>query len=52
MKDGKRKIGRSFIHMRYFALESRLVAYYKRMPQDDVVPIKTLVIDGNCRVED
>ncbi|XP_077234809.1 protein ENHANCED DISEASE RESISTANCE 2-like isoform X2 [Tasmannia lanceolata] len=49
---GRRKIGRSFIHMRYFVLESRLLAYYKKKPQDNVVPIKTLVIDGNCRVED
>nr|XP_043635237.1 protein ENHANCED DISEASE RESISTANCE 2-like isoform X2 [Erigeron canadensis] len=49
---GRRKIGRSFIHMRYFVLESRLLAYYKRKPQDNVVPIQTLVIDGNCRVED
>lgn len=49
---GRRKIGRSFIHMRYFVLESRLLAYYKRKPQDNVVPIKTLLIDGNCRVED
>ncbi|XP_059641226.1 protein ENHANCED DISEASE RESISTANCE 2 [Cornus florida] len=49
---GRRRIGRSFIHMRYFVLESRLLAYYKRKPQDNVVPIKTLLIDGNCRVED
>ncbi|KAJ4951591.1 hypothetical protein NE237_028423 [Protea cynaroides] len=49
---GRRKIGRSFIHMRYFVLESRLLAYYKKKPQDNVVPIKTLLIDGNCRVED
>ncbi|CAA0812055.1 Protein ENHANCED DISEASE RESISTANCE 2 [Striga hermonthica] len=49
---GRRKIGRSFIHMRYFVLESRLLAYYKKKPQDNVVPTKTLVIDGNCRVED
>ncbi|XP_071701234.1 protein ENHANCED DISEASE RESISTANCE 2-like [Rutidosis leptorrhynchoides] len=49
---GRRKIGRSFIHMRYFVLESRLLAYYKRKPQDNVVPIQTLVLDGNCRVED
>ncbi|KAG5540337.1 hypothetical protein RHGRI_020537 [Rhododendron griersonianum] len=49
---GRRKIGRSFIHMRYFVLESRLLAYYKRKPQDNVVPIKTFLIDGNCRVED
>ncbi|XP_075640849.1 protein ENHANCED DISEASE RESISTANCE 2 isoform X2 [Castanea sativa] len=49
---GRRKIGRSFIHMRYFVLESRLLAYYKRKPQDNQVPIKTMVIDGNCRVED
>ncbi|KAF7139653.1 hypothetical protein RHSIM_Rhsim07G0137200 [Rhododendron simsii] len=49
---GRRKIGRSFIHMRYFVLESRLLAYYKKKPQDNVVPIKTFLIDGNCRVED
>ncbi|RVW89525.1 Protein enhanced disease resistance 2-like [Vitis vinifera] len=49
---GRRKIGRSYIHMRYFVLESRLLAYYKRKPQHNVVPIKTLLIDGNCRVED
>lgn len=33
-------------------LESRLLAYYKKKPQDNQVPIKTLLIDGNCRVED
>ncbi|KAL6008578.1 hypothetical protein ACLOJK_034092 [Asimina triloba] len=49
---GRRKIGRSYIHMRFFVLEPRLLAYYKKKPQDNVVPIKTLVIDGNCRVED
>ncbi|GER30302.1 enhanced disease resistance 2 [Striga asiatica] len=49
---GRRKIGRSFIHMRYFVLESRLLAYYKKKPQGNVVPVNTLVIDGNCRVED
>ncbi|TYH97295.1 hypothetical protein ES332_A12G233900v1 [Gossypium tomentosum] len=49
---GRRKIGRSFIHMRYFVLENRLLAYYKRKPQDSQVPIKTLLIDGNYRVED
>ncbi|XP_056686970.1 protein ENHANCED DISEASE RESISTANCE 2 isoform X2 [Spinacia oleracea] len=49
---GRRKIGRSFIHMRYFVLEPRLLAYYKKKPQDNQVPVKTLVIDGNCRVED
>ncbi|XP_021289036.1 protein ENHANCED DISEASE RESISTANCE 2 [Herrania umbratica] len=49
---GRRKIGRSFIHMRYFVLETRVLAYYKRKPQDNQVPIKTLLMDGNCRVED
>lgn len=34
---GRRKIGRSFIHMRYFVLENRLLAYYKKKPQDNVV---------------
>ncbi|CAK7356013.1 unnamed protein product [Dovyalis caffra] len=38
--------------MRYFVLEPRLLAYYKKKPQDNRVPIKTLLIDGNCRVED
>ncbi|KMZ58511.1 hypothetical protein ZOSMA_76G00670 [Zostera marina] len=49
---GRRKIGRSFIHMRYFILEYRLLSYYKKKPQDNDVPLKTLLIDGNCRVED
>ncbi|KAG0452946.1 hypothetical protein HPP92_025340 [Vanilla planifolia] len=49
---GRRKIGRSFIHMRYFVLETRVLAYYKRKPRDNMVPIKSLFIDGNCRVED
>ncbi|XP_019156047.1 PREDICTED: protein ENHANCED DISEASE RESISTANCE 2-like isoform X2 [Ipomoea nil] len=50
---GRRKIVRSYIHRRYFVLESRLLAYYKRKPEsNNVVPVKTLVIDGNCRVED
>ncbi|KAL1569221.1 Protein ENHANCED DISEASE RESISTANCE 2 [Salvia divinorum] len=48
----RRKIGRSYFHMRYFVLESRFLAYYKKKPQDGVVPVKTLLIDGNCRVED
>lgn len=34
---GRRKIGRSFIHMRYFVLETRVLAYYKRKPQDNMV---------------
>ncbi|KAK4486308.1 hypothetical protein RD792_008979 [Penstemon davidsonii] len=34
---GRRKIGRSFIHMRYFVLESRLLAYYKKKPQENVM---------------
>ncbi|KAL4554366.1 hypothetical protein LXL04_039503 [Taraxacum kok-saghyz] len=45
-------LGCLLIHMRFFVLESRLLAYYKRQPQDNMVPIKTLVIDGNCRAED
>ncbi|EPS70711.1 hypothetical protein M569_04048, partial [Genlisea aurea] len=49
---GRRKIGRSFMHMRYFVLEPRLLAYYKKKPQENVVPCKSLLIDGNCRVED
>ncbi|KAI4343307.1 hypothetical protein MLD38_027829 [Melastoma candidum] len=49
---GRRRIVRSYIHMRYFVLEHRLLAYYKKKPLDNQVPIKTLLIDGNCRVED
>ncbi|CAA7406505.1 unnamed protein product [Spirodela intermedia] len=49
---GRRKIGRSFIHMRYFVLESALLAYYKRKPKDNMVPIKTFLLDGNCRVDE
>ncbi|KAJ4778086.1 Protein ENHANCED DISEASE RESISTANCE 2 [Rhynchospora pubera] len=49
---GRRKIGRAYIHMRYFVLESRMLAYYKKKPEDNMIPIKTLAIDGNCRVED
>ncbi|GKU95885.1 hypothetical protein SLEP1_g9184 [Rubroshorea leprosula] len=49
---GRRKIGRSYIHMRYFVLGTRLLAYYKKKPQDNQVPIKTFLIDGICRVED
>ncbi|OIT37041.1 PREDICTED: protein ENHANCED DISEASE RESISTANCE 2-like isoform X1 [Nicotiana attenuata] len=49
---GRRKIGKSFLHMRYFVLETRLLAYYKTKPQGNAAPIKTLQIDGNFRVED
>uniref|UniRef100_A0A0D9XK96 START domain-containing protein n=1 Tax=Leersia perrieri TaxID=77586 RepID=A0A0D9XK96_9ORYZ len=51
---GRRKIGRSFIHMRYFVLETQLLSYFKRKPQHKMpkLPIKSLHIDGNCRVED
>ncbi|AQK66290.1 Protein ENHANCED DISEASE RESISTANCE 2 [Zea mays] len=30
---GRRKIGRSFVHTRYFVLEPRMLSYYKRKPQ-------------------
>ncbi|KAJ4774992.1 Protein ENHANCED DISEASE RESISTANCE 2 [Rhynchospora pubera] len=49
---GKRKLGRAFFHMRYFVLEPNLLSYYKRKPKDNMVPLRTLEIDGNCRVED
>ncbi|XP_049349947.1 protein ENHANCED DISEASE RESISTANCE 2-like [Solanum verrucosum] len=49
---GRRKIGKSFLHMRYFVLETKLLAYFKTKPQGNVAPIKTLEIDGNFRVED
>ncbi|KAL6657427.1 hypothetical protein ACP70R_005207 [Stipagrostis hirtigluma subsp. patula] len=50
---GRRKIGRSFFRTRYFVLlETGLLAYYKKQPKDNAAPIKSLLIDGNCRVED
>ncbi|CAM6126377.1 unnamed protein product [Calypogeia fissa] len=52
---GRRRIGRSFFHKRYFVLESQQLAYYKRKPSEGArqqVALKTLTIDGNCRVED
>ncbi|KAG0550036.1 hypothetical protein BDA96_01G305100 [Sorghum bicolor] len=54
----RRKIGRSFVHTRYFVLELRMLSYYKHKPQHKAnkvggkAPIKSLPIDGNCRVED
>lgn len=38
---GRRKIGRSFFHTRYFVLDSRLLAYYKKKPKDNMVPALT-----------
>ncbi|KAF7046141.1 hypothetical protein CFC21_055192 [Triticum aestivum] len=50
---GRRKIGRSFFHTRYFVLDNKLLAYYKKQPKDNnMVPLKSLLVDGNCRVED
>jgi hypothetical protein len=36
---GRRKIGRSFFHTRYFVLDSKLLAYYKKKPKDNMVYI-------------
>ncbi|KAF2535382.1 hypothetical protein F2Q68_00020101 [Brassica cretica] len=50
---GRRKIGRSYIHMRYFLLEPRLLAYYKKKPQDNQVnhpPLKMYLIAMNLVV--
>ncbi|TKW19328.2 hypothetical protein SEVIR_4G012800v4 [Setaria viridis] len=52
VRHGRRKIGRSFFHMRYFVLDNKLLAYYKKKPRDSMVPLKSILIDGNCRVED
>ena len=38
---GRRKIGRSFYTTRYFVLDSRLLAYYKKKPKDNMVPALT-----------
>jgi hypothetical protein len=34
---GKRTLGRSYFHMRYFVLEPNLLSYYKRKPKDNMV---------------
>ncbi|KAL5196421.1 hypothetical protein ABZP36_008365 [Zizania latifolia] len=39
---GRRKIGRSFFHTRYFVLDTRLLAYYKKKPKDNMVQIRFL----------
>src|SRR5688572_12261461 len=39
---GRRKIGRSFFHTRYFVLDSKLLAYYKKKPKDNMVCIHSL----------
>ncbi|KAI6706806.1 hypothetical protein NL676_009768 [Syzygium grande] len=49
---GRTKIYRSYMHMRYFVLEPRLLVYYEKKPRDNQAPIKAMVMDGNCRVED
>ncbi|KAJ1257661.1 hypothetical protein BS78_10G012800 [Paspalum vaginatum] len=52
VRHGRRKIGRSFFHTRYFVLDNRLLAYYKKKPRENMIPLKSILIDGNCRVED
>ncbi|CAN6202775.1 unnamed protein product [Urochloa humidicola] len=52
VRHGRRKIGRSFFHMRYFVLDNKLLSYYKKKPRDSMIPLKSIFIDGNCRVED
>ncbi|XP_066378472.1 protein ENHANCED DISEASE RESISTANCE 2-like [Miscanthus floridulus] len=52
VRHGRRKIGRSFFHTRYFVLDNRVLAYYKKQPRDNMIPLKSIIIDGNCRVED
>ncbi|KAI5009116.1 hypothetical protein ZWY2020_010164 [Hordeum vulgare] len=32
---GRWKIGRSFFHTRYFVLDNKLLAYYKKQPKDN-----------------
>lgn len=49
---GRRKYGRSFFHKRFFVLQPGLLAYYKRRPLDNDIPIKSLSLNANCRVED
>ncbi|KAJ3672581.1 hypothetical protein LUZ60_007302 [Juncus effusus] len=49
---GKRKIGKSFFHRRYFILEQNSISYYKREPKDNMGALKNHILDGKCRVED
>ncbi|KAL0909996.1 hypothetical protein M5K25_020915 [Dendrobium thyrsiflorum] len=42
----------SSIPKRYFVLKAGVLACYERKPLDNMVPIKTLSIDGNCTVQD
>lgn len=49
---GRRKYGRSFFHKRFFVLQPGLLAYYKKRPSDNDIPIRSLSLDANCRVED
>lgn len=49
---GRRKYGRSFFHKRYFMLQPGLLAYYKKRPSDNDIPIRSLSLNANCRVED
>lgn len=34
---GRRRIGKSYFHMRYFVLEPTTLAYYKKKPTDNMV---------------
>jgi hypothetical protein len=37
LRYGRRKIGRSFVRTRYFVLDNKLLAYYKKQPKDNMV---------------
>lgn len=43
VRHGRRKIGRSFFHMRYFVLDNKLLAYYKKKPRDSMVCMSCVV---------
>ena len=44
VRHGRRKIGRSFFHTRYFVLDNRVLAYYKKQPRDSMVCDASLVV--------
>jgi len=44
VRHGRRKIGRSFFHTRYFVLDNRVLAYYKKQPRDNMVCAASFVV--------
>ncbi|GBG87115.1 hypothetical protein CBR_g44571 [Chara braunii] len=49
---GRHTLGRRYLHKRYFVLESKVLAYYKRKPAENDVPTKSMMLDSDCTVQD